>query len=173
MLNQYKGLPKVIYIIVLANIINSLGTFVRPLMALFLTDKLNYSTSYAGFIIMITSILFVPASLMGGKLSDMFGRKPIIIICNLLSAVSLLLCAKFFNPSSFIFLVLSASFWQAMADPAIGAIMADMTNSTNRKTAFSLSYLGANLGFSIGPMLAGSLSFCIYPSAFKFCLFTI
>lgn len=157
MLEQYKGLPKPVYIIVLANIINSLGTFVRPLMALFLTDKLNYSTSNAGFIIMLASLLYIPGSLIGGKLADMFGRKQIIIISSVISAFSLLMCAKFFIPTAFIGLVLFASFSQAVAQPAIGAIMIDMTNSNNRKAAFSLSYLGSNIGFSLGPIIAGFL----------------
>ena len=31
----------------------------------------------------------------------------------------------------------------------------DLTTQENRKTAFSLSYLGINIGVAIGPMVAG------------------
>jgi MFS family permease len=157
MFAQYRGLSRSVYVIVLANVFNALGTFVRPLMALLLTDKLNYSKDYAGFIIMLAGILVTPAALIGGKLVDVLGRKKIILICNLLSAISLLMVVGFFDPVSFIVLALSASFWQAMAYPAISAVMADITTTDNRKAAFSLSYLGKNIGFAIGPLIAGFL----------------
>ncbi len=67
MLSEYRGLPKNVYIIIFGNLINALGTFVRPLMALLLTDKLHYAKDYAGFIIMISSLLSIPGSLIGGN----------------------------------------------------------------------------------------------------------
>lgn len=153
----YRGLPKSIYIIVFSNMINALGTFVRPMLVLLLTDKLNFSKDYAGLIITIISILYVPGSLIGGKLVDKFGRKSIIVACNVLSAIFIILCIKFFTPIPFIILILLSTFWQSMVRPALNAIMADLTNTENRKKAFSLSYLGLNVGFSLGPAAAGFL----------------
>lgn len=157
MLRDYRGLPKNVYIIILGNLINALGTFVRPLMALLLTDKLHYAEDYAGFIIMMSSLLSIPGSLIGGKLVDTFGRKNILVVCNALSAFSVFLCIKFFNAAIFLFLVLSITFWQSMARPALSAMMADITSSTNRRAAFSLSYLGLNIGYSLGPIIMGLL----------------
>ena len=36
-------------------------------------------------------------------------------------------------------------------------MMADLTNTKNRKAAYSLLYLGINIGFSLGPLIAGFL----------------
>lgn len=157
MFREYRGLPKNVYIIIFGNLINALGTFVRPLMALLLTDKLHYPEDYAGFIIMISSLLSIPGSLIGGKLVDSFGRKKILGICNAFSALSVFLCIKNFNSPIFLFLVLSITFWQSMARPALSAMMADITSSSNRRAVFSLSYLGVNIGFSLGPIIMGLL----------------
>lgn len=54
-LKQYRGLNKSIYVIFIAQIINSLGAFVFPFMTMFLTDKLNYSSAVAGrYVTLIT-----------------------------------------------------------------------------------------------------------------------
>ena len=43
------------------------------------------------------------------------------------------------------------------SDPAITALVSDLAPSHQRQQAFSLLYLGHNLGFAIGPTLAGLL----------------
>ena len=44
-----------------------------------------------------------------------------------------------------------------MCSPAYDALLADLTNPDNRKGAYSLVYMGWNLGFAIGPAIAGML----------------
>ena len=53
-------------------------------------------------------------------------------------------------------LILSA-FFLGGAQPAGTAMTADLTNPSNRKAAFSLLYLGNNIGFAVGPLIAGFL----------------
>ena len=89
----YRGLERSIYVLFFARIINSIGSFVYPFLTLFLTDKLEYSAGDAGFILMIVSISFVPGSIIGGKISDTFGRKKILVVAQFLSAISFMICA--------------------------------------------------------------------------------
>lgn len=42
LLKTYKGLSKEVYVLFIGRIVNSLGAFVHPLMALILTQKLAY-----------------------------------------------------------------------------------------------------------------------------------
>ncbi|WP_407313138.1 MFS transporter [Desulfosporosinus sp. SB140] len=88
---------------------------------------------------------------------DSLGRKKILAVCNALSAFSVFLCIGLFNSPIFLFLIISITFWQSMARPALSAMMADVTSRTNRRAVFSLSYLGINIGFSLGPIIAGLL----------------
>lgn len=45
----------------------------------------------------------------------------------------------------------------SLSTPAYDALNADLTNSHNRKRAYSLLYMGVNIGFAIGPVLGGLL----------------
>ncbi len=53
--------------------------------------------------------------------------------------------------------VFAAQFFAALAQPSNQAMATDLTNRNNRQAAFSLLYLGYNLGFAVGPLLAGFL----------------
>lgn len=155
--NPYRGLPKEIYILFLGRIVNSIGAFVYPLMALILTQKVGMSKTDAGRFVTFISICQVPCMIIGGKLTDTIGRRKIIIIFQCLGAGALLVCG-FLPPSMLMakILVLSSCFY-SLSGPAYDAMNADITTPENRKASFSLLYIGWNLGYSIGPILGGML----------------
>ena len=88
-INNYKGLPKEMYIICFAKLINRLGDFVVPFLALYLTQKIGMTTVASGFIVTLASVIGIPASIVGGKMSDMFGRKKNIYIWSKYSSNSI------------------------------------------------------------------------------------
>lgn len=157
LLKIYKGLPKSLYFIFIARIINGMGNFVYPFLTMYLTNKLKFSASFAGRFILVAALLMVPGSLIGGKCSDIFGRKKTMIIFQSLGALCLIPCAYIKNAFAIPYFIAGASFFSSAAAPASGAMATDLTNSENRKNAFSLLYLGNNIGFSVGPMIAGFL----------------
>jgi MFS family permease len=157
LLGPYRGLGKSIYVIFIASIINSVGNFVMPFLTIYLTQNLNLSKQDAGKLVMLAAIAVVPGSIIGGKLCDKHGRKGILIIFQALSALCFLPCA-FLKDSSFVpWLLVGAAFFGGAASPAHMAVVTDLTNEKNRKSAYSLLYLGNNLGFALGPMIAGLL----------------
>jgi MFS family permease len=154
---EYFQLPKAVYFLVAAKTINGLGNFIMPLLTLILTEKIGLSSSRAGFYILMLNISFVPGLLLGGRLVDTFGRKKVIIIFHSLAAVVFLSCG-FIEPSMLIvYLLILGSSMLAASLPAYDALVADLTTSHNRKRAFSLMFMGHNLGFSIAPVLGGFL----------------
>jgi MFS family permease len=153
----YSGLPKSIYVIFFARIINSMGSFVHPFLTLFLTKNLGLGIETVGLFLMMAAFSSVPGSLIGGKLADHIGRKKIIIIFQGLAALCLIPCA-FLGKSIIIpYLLILSSFFGGAAQPPNSAMLADLTNTKNRKAAYSLLYLGINVGFSLGPLIAGFL----------------
>lgn len=166
MLQEYKVLPKPIFYIFIARIVNALGAFVGPLLTLFLSDKLSMNPSQVGTYIMIQGMLFVPASFLGGYLADHVERKRTVIILTMLQAFCFIACG-FFPPSHLtVSLLMIGSFFSLTAQPASSAITADLTNKENRQAAFSLIYLGINIGFAIGPLIAGFLYYKFLPVLF-------
>ncbi len=156
-LKPYLGLPKEIYVIFVARIVNALGAFVFPLLTLLLTKKIGMTEWRAGVWLSIGGLAFILAGIIGGKIADTFGRKRIIIICNFLAASTYIICALMEPSISMIYLIILASIFFGIADPAHGALIADITNPDNRDGAYSLSYLGWNMGFAFGPMIGGLL----------------
>lgn len=156
-LKPYSGLPKSIYVIFFARIINSMGSFVHPFLTLFLTKSLGLGVETAGLFLMMAAVSSIPGSLIGGKLADYIGRKKIIIISQGLAAMCLIPCA-FLGKSLIVpYLLILSSFFGGAAQPPNSAMIADLTTTKNRKAAYSLLYLGINIGFSLGPLIAGFL----------------
>lgn len=164
--DRYRGLPREIYILFFARIINSVGAFVFPLLTLIMTNKLGYTSDRAGLILTLLALTQAPAMLIGGKLSDLFGRRKLIIIFEILGASTFMVCG--FVPTSdiTIYLVMLASILYAFAHPAMDAMSVDLTNTGNRKAAFSLLYMGFNLGFAVGPIIGGLLFENLLPLVF-------
>lgn len=156
-LRNYIGLPKSIYVLFFARIINSMGAFVFPFLTMFLTENLGLGEKQSGLIVFISAMSFVPGSIIGGILSDNMGRKKILIIFQSLAAICFIPCAFLGNSMVIPVLLILAGVFGGAAQPANSAMVADLTNSNNRKNAFSLLYLGINIGFAFGPLIAGFL----------------
>lgn len=153
----YRGLPREIYILFFSRIINSMGTFVFPLLALILSSKIGLSKVDTGNFMTLLVFTQAPSMIIGGKLVDIFGRKKVIMIFQGLGALTFLLCG-FVKPSmTLAYMIIAASNLYAIASPAFEAVTADLTNPENRKGSFSLLYMGHNLGFAVGPILGGLL----------------
>ncbi|EOD01548.1 MDR family MFS transporter [Caldisalinibacter kiritimatiensis] len=156
-LKTYVGLPKSIYVLFFARIINSMGAFVFPFLTFFLTENLGMGEEIAGKFVFMSAMSYVPGSIIGGKLSDHIGRKKIIIFFQALAAICFIPCAFLGNSIVVPWLLILAGVFGGAAQPAYSAMMADLTNTDNRKPAFSLLYLGINIGFAVGPLIAGIL----------------
>lgn len=155
--DTYKGLPKSIYIIFLAQVINRFGDFVLPFLSLFLVRKLGLSYVSAGFAVTLTTIATIPGSFAGGKIADHIGRKKSYIIFQIAAAFFLLLCVFTLNPKIIIALVCISTFFNGGVRPIISAMITDVLPADKRQIGFSLSYLGINLGVALGPIVAGFL----------------
>lgn len=153
----YKGLPKPLYMLFIATIVNSVGMFVFPFLTLYLTGRLGMSQTDTGTFLLVMSLLYIPGNFIGGKLADKLGRKRLMIVTQIISAALYIPCG-FALFSKFVpWLILASVFFDGITDPARTAMMTDLTNPENRRTAFSLTYLGHNLGFAIGSLIAGFL----------------
>jgi len=153
----YAGLDRGIYFLFIAQVVNSIGHFVHPFLTLFLTQKLGMDAGEAGFYVFLSAVAWVPSSLAGGKIADSFGRKKALVIFHTLPALALIPCA-FLGASRLIaWLLIGASFLHGLAEPVNDAMITDLTSPGQRKAAFSLLYLGHNLGVAVGPLFAGFL----------------
>lgn len=153
----YKGLPREIYILFISRIINCLGNFVYPLLSIIITQKIGLSPAKAGTVVTLMAVSQVPSLILGGKIADSIGRKKVIIIFQTLGAISYLICG-FMKPNIFIIIVIIfAANCYSISAPAYDAMLADLTTPRNRKSSYSLLYMGLNIGVSVAPVLGGIL----------------
>jgi len=156
-IDPYLRLPRSIYVLFIATVVNGMGIFVFPFMTLILTRNLGFDAREAGLVLMAVALAYIPGGMIGGKLSDRFGRKKVMLATQLVSVGAFIPCGFLGgSPLVALFIVVSV-FFDGITDPARNAMNVDLTTPENRQVAFSLIYLGHNLGFALGPLIAGFL----------------
>jgi len=155
--SPYRGLSREIYILALGRMINAAGSFIFPLITLILTIKIGVNKTEAGYIISAAGICLMFSGIIGGKLTDCFGRKKIIIIFNSLGAICYLIAACLGTSIYLVPMVILAGFLMGIAGPASGGLIADITTPETREGAYSLFYIAINIGFTISPIIGGLL----------------
>lgn len=152
---EYRGLPREIYVLFIAHIITNIGSFVQPLLALILTQKIGLGSSSAGYYVTMLSVLYAPGMIIGGRLVDSIGRRKVLLVSQVAGALAVLACG-FVQPSMrMVSMLMLSSVLYSAGQPAFDALIADITVPANRKASYSLTYMGWNLGFAIGPIIGG------------------
>jgi len=157
---NYGGLPRSVYILFAATVINRIGGFVYAFLALFLKSKLDMSADTIATFVLISGGVTMVAPFIGGGLADRKGRKAILIAGSTIGALIFAVCGMIVGQSPEIipYLLIAASFFFSMTGPIYRAMMADIvSDEDDRRRAFSLIYLGINLGVAIGPIIGGFL----------------
>jgi MFS family permease len=124
-----------------------------PFLAIYLSQTTALGPAEIGMIIGAGPLAGTVGGFLGGLLSDLFGRRKLMLLSMLLMA---LVYAGFVVSSDPLFLLansvlrgLAASFYGTISK----ALMGDLTAPEKRFRVFSNRYLAVNLGFSVGPML--------------------
>lgn len=134
-----------------------MGSVVMPMITLILTQKIGFSKSEAGILATLVMLSQAPFIMMSGRLIDRIGSKKVIVIFNALGAAAYLPCV-FIKPHFMmaVFIAIAADMF-SVASPAYNAIVTEVAPQNQIKSAFSIVYLGFNLGLTIGPAFAGIL----------------
>lgn len=157
LLDQYRGLRREIYVLFFGRTVTNLGSMIWPVMTLMLSQKLGFSASEISYFFIASSILMLPASLIGGRLADRFNKKRIIVICDSVSIICYAVCAFIPLGTVAVIIFASAGIFQSVEYPAYDALFADLSTTKDRERAYSLEYLGGNLGLVLAPTIAGLL----------------
>lgn len=154
---QYAGLRRELYILFWGRVVTSMGALIWPMLTLILKNKLGFSSGQAATIIIVIGVIQLPCTLIGGRLADRFSKKNIIIVCDLVTVAGYILCGLLpMSPALLVVFCIAGVFAQ-MEWPAYDALVADLSGAADRERAYSLNYLGSNLGLILAPTLGGLL----------------
>ncbi|HXN72763.1 MAG TPA: MFS transporter [Candidatus Acidoferrales bacterium] len=161
-----RGLPREIWILFAATLVNRCGTMVLPFLVLYLTRVLAISVSHAALALTVYGVGALLTMPIAGRLTDQLGALLVMRWSLLLSGFVLFLfpLAHHFAAIlaiTFVFAILNES----VRPPSL-ALVSDLVTPEQRKQAFALSRLAVNLGMSLGPAIGGILA--VYSFRFLF-----
>ncbi|MER5970725.1 MFS transporter [Streptomyces sp. NPDC002055] len=155
-LTRFRELPLALRVLFLASFVNRAGMFVFPLLAVYLVRGKELSPGEAGLLISIGSTGLLVGSLLSGPLCDLRGRRTALLTALLLNAAGYLGLAVLDGPpwtyAAWLFVALVG---MGMFSPASNTLVADLTTPEQRPFAYTISYVGNNLGMGVGPLLGG------------------
>ncbi|WP_049580718.1 MDR family MFS transporter, partial [Streptomyces sp. SBT349] len=153
-----RDLPPSFWWLWLAVLVTWTGRFVVPFITLFLTEDAGLSVSTAGLIVSGYGGGVVVSTLGGGVLCDTVGRKRTLVGSLLLSAATVVVIPFFAHPAAVALLLFVFGLVNGAAQPAVTALITDLVPRAHRRTAFAYKYWAVNLGYAIGPVIAGFMA---------------
>jgi MFS family permease len=98
----------------------------------------------------------VVSGLVSGPLSDRYGRKPLMLVSLTGSAATFFAFALVEDFAGYLAVSVAAGLiGSSMFDAARNAMVADVTQPGRRSRAYGLVRVGGNVGWALGPMVAG------------------
>ncbi len=168
-MNPWRGLrdlPKEIWILAGAMLINRVGTMVLPFLVLYLTRTLGVTPAHAALALTVYGIASLLTMPIAGRLSDRVGPLVVVKASLLLSGILLLLFPLAHHFAAILVITFFFAVLNESVRPPSLALVSDLVAPTQRKTAFALSRLAINLGMSIGPAIGGILAVFSFRSLF-------
>jgi len=154
---MYGGLRKEVYILCFGRLVTAMGSLIWAMLTLILKSKLHFDAEQVALWFLVFSILQLPFSLLGGKLTDAYNKRNLIIVFDLISVSLYIITAILPLSVGSIVIYFAGSLFQSMEWPAYDSLIADLTSDHDREKAYSLQYLASNLGVVFAPTLGGLL----------------
>ena len=152
------GLPGTVRLLVAGTLVNKLGTFILPYLAIVLQRHFSLSAAHVGALMTAYGVGSIVSILIGGYLTDRLGRRQTLMVS--MFGSGLLAVAMGLAPSVRVFvpLLVAFGFLADLYRPAASAIIGDTLPSAQRALGFASLRLAVNLGFAFGLALGGLLA---------------
>lgn len=156
---SYKEFPANFWTVMVATFVDDLGRFLLyPFFALYITQRFEVGMVQVGYLFAIFSLTSMLGNLVGGAVTDKFGRRAMLLFGLLVSGLSSLLMAivddlnVFYTLAAFVGLISSAG------GPAQQAMIADLLPPGKRAEGYGVHRIVLNIAAAVGPALGGLLA---------------
>ena len=155
----YAEFPPLFWIIVGALFIDSIGsTLLTPFFALYITQKFGVGMTEAGTLLGMSSLFGLIGSVIGGAITDRFGRRRLILFGLTTSALSSLAFGLTSRITTLYYLIVIVGLLSRVAVPAYDAVMADVLPEAKRQEGFGIMRVAFNYAWIFGTALGGLIA---------------
>lgn len=161
-----EGLPREVWVLFTAILVNRAGTMALPFLVLYLTKSMGIAPERAALALLVYGLGSLVTAPLAGRLSDSIGAGRILKLSLFLSGGILLLFPLL---RGFPAILLTTLLWSVTSEafrPASFATLSHAVPAARRKAAFAVARLAVNLGMGIGPLVGGFLARVSYPALF-------
>jgi MFS family permease len=152
-----RDLPTAAWFLIAGAFVNRFASFAVVFLVLYLT-RLGSSISRAGIVVAVWGTGEVLASLAGGYLADLLGRRNTIVVSMLGSAAAMIALAEVHRFAAIVPVAFLAGLASETYRPAGGALVADLVPEGRGVTAFAVLRFAVNLAIAGGAAVAGFLA---------------
>ena len=155
----YHEYPHAFWIVVVVNFIDRLGTsLLLPFFAFYMTKRFGVGMETVGALFAVwTSSSFI-GSFPGGVLADRLGRKGMIILGLVATALSHLALGLVSTLTLFFIFGFIAGIFTDIASPAYQAIVADLLPEQKRPQGYGIVRVAINISAALGPAIGGFIA---------------
>lgn len=154
--NIYHDYPRKFWILVGVGFVDGIGgTLLFPYFSLYITHKFKVGMTEAGLLLAIFAITGLIGSMIGGALTDKFGRKSIMVFGLAFSAISALSMGLVNDLGVFYGLAVIVGLLSNVGGPANQAMIADILPENKRATGFGVMRVVGNMTWIVGPTIGG------------------
>ena len=144
-----------------------------PFSSIYFHNVLGIPLSLVGVGLAVFALSSVLSGLVAGPLTDRYGRKPLMLVALAGSSASFLGFAVVDGVGGYLAVSTAHGLvgWSAF-EASRNAMVADVTRQGIRSRAYGLVRVGGNIGWALGPMVAGAVSAAargsgtVYPKLF-------
>jgi len=155
----YREFPSRFWVVVGVMFIDRIGgTMLFPFFSLYITQKFDVGMTQAGIILGFFSIFGTLGSMIGGALTDKFGRRSLIIFGLIFSALTTLSLGLVKEFNMLFPLAVITGLLSDIAGPAHQAMIADILPEKQRTEGFGILRVVANMSWIIGPTIGGFIA---------------
>lgn len=152
------GLPRPFWVLWAGTLVNRLGMFVEPFLALYLSNARHLSLTEVGAVLASYGAGSLPSQPIGGALADRIGRRATLTAGMLANAVAMLGLGYARGLWPLVAASIVVGLTVDLYRPATSALVADLVPGADRTRAYGLIFWAVNLGFSVAMVLGGTLA---------------
>lgn len=150
-----EGLPRAYWFLWAGLLINRTGSFVVPLMTVYLTRERGLSLVDSGAILALYGVGSIAGTTLGGTLADRLGRRTTLLLSLVSSSAVMVATGQARDLGLIGALVFTLGLTADLFRPASQALVADLVEPAYRVKAFGTQYWAVNLGFAFAALVGG------------------